>query len=139
MLDLLISPVTSIIKTVLNKTLPDKISEKEKAAISLEAERLVITELRKEEENFHQFFLQYEGAAKDVPKVIVILRSSVRPILTYILAGTFIYGFLHPSEFTTEQMSLIWNLNLLSLGFWYGERAMKNLGFTGKNIIKKEK
>ncbi len=139
MLGLLINPITSIINNILGKTLPDKISEKDRAEITLQAQRLVAEEIEKEQENFHKFFLEYEGAAKDVPKIIVILRSSVRPVLTYVLAGTFIYGFLHPLAFSPEQMNLIWNLNLLSLSFWYGERALKNLGFTGKNLIKKDK
>jgi len=55
------------------------------------------------------------------------LRASVRPILTYLLAGAFVYGFV-TRNVEPESLEMLFQLNLLSMGFWYGERALKNLG-----------
>ena len=84
-------------------------------------------EVVKAEGTFRDFVVQYEGAAKDVHVSIQILRGTVRPVLTYFLAGAFIYGFLSRNV-SDDAMEMLWQLNLLSLGFWYGERALKNLG-----------
>jgi hypothetical protein len=84
-------------------------------------------EIEKAEGSFRDFVVAYEGRGDQVHPVIQILRGSVRPILTYLLAGAFIYGFL-TRDFDPDTMEMLWQLNLLSLGFWYGERALKNLG-----------
>ncbi len=126
-----------IVKDIIPRFSGKKIDEAQEKEIALAIQTMLIKASQDEKHEFNKFFLEYEGAAKDVPKIIVMLRSSVRPVLTYVLAGAFIYGFLHPEAYSTEQMSLLWNLNLLSLGFWYGERALKNLGFTGQNMVKR--
>ena len=46
------------------------------------------------EGSFRDFVVAYEGRGEDVHPIIQILRGSVRPVLTYALAGAFIYGFL---------------------------------------------
>jgi hypothetical protein len=35
-------------------------------------------------------------------------------------------------------IDLLYRLNLISMGFWYGERAMKNLGLDLGNLFKKK-
>lgn len=57
-----------------------------------------------------------------------VLRSLVRPVLTFFLVGLYAWGFLHPAQYTTEYMQGLFQLNLISLGFWYGERALRGLG-----------
>jgi len=94
---------------------------KEKARQQME------TEIQKAEGSFRDFVVAYEGRGDQVHWSIQILRGSVRPILTYVLAGAFIYGFLSRNV-DSDAMEMLWQLNLLSLGFWYGERALKNLG-----------
>jgi len=91
------------------------------------ARQEMVKEVVKAEGTFRDFVVQYEGAAKDVHVSIQILRGTVRPVLTYFLAGAFIYGFLSRNV-SDDAMEMLWQLNLLSLGFWYGERALKNLG-----------
>ncbi len=101
---------------------------KEKARQQME------TEIQKAEGSFRDFVVAYEGRGDQVHWSIQILRGSVRPILTYVLAGAFIYGFLSRNV-DSDAMEMLWQLNLLSLGFWYGERALKNLGL---NMDKKK-
>ena len=107
--------------------IPDP-AAKEKARQQME------TEIQKAEGSFRDFVVAYEGRGDQVHWSIQILRGSVRPILTYVLAGAFIYGFLSRNV-DSDAMEMLWQLNLLSLGFWYGERALKNLGL---NMEKKK-
>jgi len=95
------------------------------------ARQQMVAEVNKAEGTFRQFIVDYEGAAKDVHFSIQILRGTVRPVLTYFLAAAFIYGFL-TRNVDQDAMEMLWQLNLLSLGFWYGERALKNLGLDFK-------
>jgi hypothetical protein len=100
--------------------IPDP-AAKEKARQQME------TEIQKAEGSFRDFVVAYEGRGDQVHWSIQILRGSVRPVITYVLAGAFIYGFLSRNV-DNDAMEMLWQLNLLSLGFWYGERALKNLG-----------
>ena len=98
------------------------------------AKRDMEREVQKAETSFRDFVVAYEGRGDQVHWTIQILRGSVRPVLTYLLAGAFIYGFL-TRNVSDDNMEMLWQLNILSLGFWYGERAAKNLGF---NFAKKK-
>ena len=100
--------------------IPDP-AAKEKARQQMESE------IQKAEGSFRDFVVAYEGRGDQVHWSIQILRGSVRPVITYVLAGAFIYGFLSRNV-DSDAMEMLWQLNLLSLGFWYGERALKNLG-----------
>lgn len=123
----MIQALLPLLQPALDKVLdniPDP-KAKEKARQSM------VAEVQKAEGTFRDFIVQYEGAAKDVHVSIQILRGTVRPVLTYFLAGAFIYGFL-TRDFDKDAMEMLWQLNLLSLGFWYGERALKNLGLDFK-------
>jgi hypothetical protein len=142
----LISPVTGIINSVINKVAGDKMSELDKAKIELEASELVQEALQQQEDSFRQFVLDYEGSAKDMPIFIQILRGSVRPVLTYVLALFWIAGYSYmfivsaiPPEkkaILTEVMDLLFKLNLISLSFWYGEKLITRTGLA--SIIKKK-
>lgn len=104
---------------------PDKTeADKAKAALLAEAAKLEQADIQ----SFRDFVVAYEGAGDKVDPWLQRLRGSVRPLLTYFLAGLFAYGFVNPDKINQDNMQLLWQLNLLSLGFWYGERALKNLG-----------
>jgi len=119
----MIANLLPILQPALGKVLdmiPDP-EAKEKARQQIELE------VQNAESSFRDFVVAYEGRGEDVHPIIQILRGSVRPVLTYALAGAFIYGFL-TRNIEKDAMEMLWQLNLLSLGFWYGERALKNLG-----------
>jgi hypothetical protein len=119
----MITSLLPILQPALGKVLdmiPDP-EAKEKARKQIELE------VQNAEGSFRDFVVAYEGRGEDVHPIIQILRGSVRPVLTYALAGAFIYGFL-TRNIDKDAMEMLWQLNLLSLGFWYGERALKNLG-----------
>lgn len=117
--------LTKIGGRVLDKVIPDpEARERAKQEFSKQAAEIDQQDLQ----SFRDFVIAYEGTGDQVHPVIQILRGSVRPILTYFLAGAFIWGFLHPGSYDAGTTDLLWKLNLISLGFWYGERALKNLG-----------
>lgn len=87
---------------------------------------------------FREFVVEYEGAAKDVHPALQIYRGSVRPTITYALAGTFIYGFVNPDIFNKDTMTLLFQLNLLSMSFWYGEKALRGIGLDLTRLGKKK-
>lgn len=117
--------IVSIGDKVIDRMIPDpEAAAKAKAEFAREAALLDQGEVRE----FHDFVVDYEGKAADVHPALQMLRGSVRPVLTYALAGAYIWGFLHPNTFTPEVMTGLFQLNLISLGFWYGEKALKRLG-----------
>lgn len=129
---LLIGPIGKILDKTLDRVLPDRDArEKAKAEMIKLSSEIDLKEIK----DFQDFMIGYEGKGDQVHWSIQILRGSVRPIMTYFLAAAYVWGFLHPAEFNLEQMQGLFQLNLISLGFWYGERALKNLGL---NLGKKE-
>jgi len=130
----MVDAILGLVGKVADKFFPDKTQqEKFKHELALEMMR----EASKENSEFRNFFIKYEGELKDIPKSMQILRTSVRPVLTYVSMGAYIWGFLHPETFTPQQMALLNNLLLLMLAFWFGERAVKNLGLV--DVLKGKK
>ena len=125
MINTILGPILGIADKVLDRVIPDpEARAKAKLEFAQQASKLG----REDIKEFHEFVVQYEGAGEKVHPVIQILRGSVRPVLTYALAGAYIYGFMNPATFTPDVMSGLFNLNIISLGFWYGNRALKDLG-----------
>ena len=122
---LIIGSLLKVGENVFNRIFPDA----EQAA---EATREFEKELKnidlEKDSAFREFVVAYEGKGEAVHPLIQILRGSVRPVLTYTLAGFFLFGFINPSLVDAETIELLWKLNLISLSFWYGERALSNLG-----------
>lgn len=121
----ILGPLSEVAGRVIDRIWPDKEkADKVKKEFMLQAAQLEQSEV----ESFQKFVVEYEGAGDKVHPVLQILRGSVRPVITYFLAGLYGYGFLNPGDFTPDFMQGLFQLNLISLGFWYGERALKNLG-----------
>lgn len=128
---LLIGPLAELAGKVFDRVLPDqKAADQAKAEFALQAAQMEQADISE----FHDFVIAYEGKGDTVGAVLQFLRGSVRPVLTYVLAGLYGWGFLHPTVFTPEVSQGLFQLNLISLGFWYGERALANLGL---NLAKK--
>ena len=122
---LLLTPLLKLGETVFDRFFPDA-EEANKAKILLASEIAKI-DLEKDSA-FRDFVVAYEGQGDKVHPAIQILRGSVRPVVSYTLVGFFIYGFVNPSLVEPATLDLLWKLNLISLGFWFGERSLKNLG-----------
>ena len=131
---LLLTPLLNIGEKIFDKFFPDP-EEAARAKIALATE-LASIDLEKDSA-FRKFVVEYEDKGSEVHPVIQILRGSVRPVVTYTLAGFFLYGFINPALVETVTMDLLWKLNLVSLGFWYGSRSLEQLGFNFKDRAKK--
>ena len=125
MISTLIAPVLGIADKVLERVIPDP-EQKHKAKLEFANQLARLNQEDKKE--FHDFIVAYEGTGEKVHPIIQVLRGSVRPVITYFLVAVYAYGFLNPGDFDASIMQGLFQLNLISLGFWYGERALKNLG-----------
>jgi hypothetical protein len=85
-----------------------------------------------------QFALEYEGKASEIPSSLIWLRSSVRPILTYVITGAYIWGWLgaSPQVFTPDRMDMLHSALMLVLFFWFGERMVTRSGIV--DVLKRK-
>jgi len=122
----LLAPLLGIGEKVIDKIWPDpETAARAKIEMANEFANIDL----KQDQSFRDFLVAYEGRGDQVHPFVQILRGTVRPIITYTLAGFFLYGFIQgPSAVDPDTMTMLWQLNLISMGFWYGERALKNLG-----------
>ena len=134
-----ISAGIDLVKTFANKFLRDKMSEEDQKKLELEAEAFVMKEARKVDSSFRQFVVEYEGAAKDVPRVIVVFRALIRPAFT-VLVGYLDYLFFTgaTSAWDPEAIALLKSVNIIVLMFWFGERAVVNSGIIDKLLNRKQ-
>lgn len=120
---------------------PPSMSDKEKSELSMriaEAANKQANEAAKlaneAEAEFNSRIKDLEGTAKDLKSipiigpVVIFLRGCQRPVWGY---STLYMDFMIFSgkwaDITEMQESALWVINLLVLGFLFGERAIKNL------------
>ena len=128
---------------------PPRLSEGERAQIeqaiqqsAREHEVRLLTLAQEEQEEFNQRIKDLEGTSADLiqagwfGRVIIFLRGAQRPVWGF---GVLILDFmvfsgswqLRPMDVGGGQMvdlvSTFWAINLLVLGFLFGERAVKNV------------
>lgn len=123
---LLVGPLANLIDSVIDKIAPDKMGEGEREKLRILAQQEAAKQLKEKEAEFYDFVIKYEGQAKDMPRSIQVLRGLVRPVLTFMLALLFGYGFIE--NYSSELMDLLFKLNLISLSFWYGEKLVTRSG-----------
>jgi len=120
---------------------PPSMTDKEKADLSIqinkeanmqanEAARIV----NEERAEFNNRIKDMEGTANDLKSIaffgplIIFLRGCQRPVWGY---ATLYMDFMvfsgRWSKLTEMQESALWVINLLVLGFLFGERAVKNI------------
>jgi hypothetical protein len=131
----IVKSVSGIVGEVVKRVLPaEKMSEGERLIVETQAKQVAQEMIMNEDSELRQFFLEYEGRAKDMPKSIQILRASVRPILTYVFGITTIYLFWSGAEVPTY----LYQMDLIILVFWFGERAVRNYIKTKKGAENNE-
>ncbi len=128
--------IGGLLDKILDKVAKDKVDDATMEQLRQEAQRMLSDEGQEDLQAFYNFIIDYEGKASEHGKFIQWLRGSVRPILTYVFSGFFIYivftwmtGEKLPPESLTA-VKLVFGINLLTLGFWFGERAIQRSGIT---------
>jgi len=129
-----ISSGIGLIRDGLKRLWPEPMSKEKEA----EVDALV-------ESGFRNFVIQYEGSMKDykdipiIGPIVLLFRGLIRPSFTC-LVGYLDYIFITGTNFTQPQAELIKAMTLITLFFWFGERAVKNSGLLEaiSNFIKKK-
>ena len=98
----------------------------------LRAKQALEKQLLESENSFRDFVVAYEGRGDQVHPAVQILRSSVRPLITY--AGFICLFVAIFQNYPIEVLEMIFKLNLLTLTFWFGSKSLERLGFTGETF-----
>ena len=121
-------PITSI-SNLVSKGLDKLVSDKgTKEKLAFELQKFILGQGLQEDSDFRNFILQYEGKAEDTPTLINYLRTSVRPVLTYVISGAYIWGWVHPEAYTETQMLVLKPMVIIVLLFWFGDRMIQRSG-----------
>jgi hypothetical protein len=128
--------IGGLLDKILDKVAKDKVDDATMERLKQEAQRMLSDEGQEDLQAFYNFIIDYEGKASEHGKFIQWLRGSVRPVLTYVFSGFFIYivftwmtGEKLP-EGSLTAVKLVFGINILTLGFWFGERAIERSGIT---------
>ena len=131
----------TLLDKILDKVAKDKVDDATMEELKQTAQKMLMDEGQEELQQFYDFIIEYEGKASDHGRFIQWLRGSVRPILTYVFSGFFIYiiymwmtGTDLPPD-SLVAVKLIFALNLVTLTFWFGERALQRSGIV--ELLKK--
>lgn len=126
--------IGSLLDKILDKVAKDKVDDATMERLHQEAQRMLSDEGQEDLQAFYNFIIDYEGKASEHGRFIQWLRGSVRPILTYVFSAFFIYivftwitGEDLP-EGSLTAVKLVFGINILTLGFWFGERAIERSG-----------
>lgn len=120
-----ISTAIDAAMAVIKRIFPEKMSEEKEAEVKGSLEQ-----------TFRTFVIEYEGAAKDLPKPILYLRSLIRPVFTCMIGYIdYMYFSAVAGSWAPEKIALLKAINMIVLFFWFGERAVTNSGIIG--LLKK--
>jgi hypothetical protein len=124
-----LSAIFGLIETGLDKFIPDKMDEADRNQLKANMTKFMANQALTENSDFRKFILQYEGAAKDIPTLLIWFRSAIRPAFTC-LVGYLDYQYFTGATTTwaPESIALLKAINIIVLAFWFGERAVKNSG-----------
>lgn len=108
--------------------------QKEMSQLELEKSKEVNKAIAEAESAINDRIAQYEGTAKDlaqmpvIGRIVLFARGCQRPLWGF---ATMYCDFMWFSgewpTMTDQQQSALWVINLLVLGFLFGERAVKNV------------
>jgi len=131
----LIDTVIATGVSIFNRILPDKTQA---TAAANEFEAAMRKAAMQEDGAWRQFVIEYTGKLADIPKPIQYLRSLVRPLLTFLITGAYVWGWSKPGAFSSDQMDSLSPAMLLVLAFWFGEKALSRTGLVDILAKKRE-
>jgi len=134
--------VGSKVMDIIDRQFPGKLTAQERAELDLSLQRLdaerekegnkVIMEASKA---LNARIAEYEGTAADIKSMfivgplVIMIRSLFRPICSYVTLYLDYYYFVLGGSIDWQDgtSTLLLVINLIVLGFWFGERTIKNL------------
>lgn len=144
--------VDSVLKTV-EKYLPPDLSPTEKAAMELELQKLAFEKQKQAdaimadaEKRVTERISLLEGTATDLRAIpwlgpiMLFLRGAQRPVWGFAVLYSDLMWFSGKwGTLTQQQESALWVINLLVLGFIFGERAVANIAPIIGDILARRK
>ena len=120
---------------------PPDMSDEQKAQVKLQLEKLQLEKqveanraLLDAEKSVNERVAQLEGTAKDllgmpvIGRVVLFARGCQRPAWGFgVMYADLMWFSGQWVDMTQQQESALWVINLLVLGFLFGERAVKNV------------
>jgi len=148
--DFLSGGIGSSIVDAVKSYYPPSMSESEKSELSFRIEQSVQKQANdaarianEERAEFNERIKSMEGTANDLKSIpiighiVIFLRGCQRPVWGY---ATLYIDFMVFSgawnDLSDTQESALWVINLLVLGFLFGERAVKNVSPIIERLIK---
>lgn len=126
------NPITAVLdvgERVLDKF---KMSKDEKERLKQEWRLATLEAAQEEKGAFREFVLRYEGEAAELPKLLLYMRSSVRPVVTYVVLALVVWlqyaVFQDPSAELGRLPDLVYSLAWIVFAFWFGDRLLKRSG-----------
>lgn len=144
--------VDSVIKTV-EKYLPPDMGPAEKASMELELQRMAFEKQKQAdsmmadaERRVTERISLLEGTATDlrsiplIGPIMLFMRGAQRPVWGFaVLYADMMWFSGKWGVMTAQQESALWVINLLVLGFVFGERAVANLAPVISDIMSRRK
>jgi len=135
-----------VLDTIIGR-FPEKMSDEDRHQAEIEVMKIVnekeieaLKQWNEQERNFQKFITDMEGtsaALKQMPiigRAILFLRGAFRPLMAFGIAYTDLQVFSggwNLQEVGGAQADQVWSLlyviNFLVIGFYFGERALRNL------------
>lgn len=128
------------VKDLVTQYFPPDMSETAKAELSLKLAKLeaektaaINGNLSDAEKTLNQRIAEQEGTASDlkqlpfIGRIVLFLRGLQRPLWGFFTMYIDFIWFTTSPEFTKQQQTALITINILVLGFLFGERTIKNL------------
>lgn len=129
------------IKDVVMSYYPPELSPQKKAELQTSLQKMLHEKemqanemLNRQAELLNKRIAEQEGTAKDlkalpvIGNIVIFLRGAQRPVWGFAtLYMDYKWFFVAGNEFTEQQQTALIVINVLVLGFLFGERTLKNL------------
>ena len=140
LVDVVTGGVGDRVLDVIERQFPGKLSASEQAALQKELALIdnakaveANTAIQEAAETLNRRIAEHEGTASEIKDIwvigplIILARSMFRPTCSYVTLYIDYQYFKAPKAFPEDAGTLLLVMNFIILGFWFGERTVKNL------------
>ncbi len=118
--------IVDLVDTVFDRLVPDK---NKAAQIKAQFNKELMQAMLQERDMMQKFILDYEGRATEVPKFVLLMRSLIRPVFTWLfglIGAAWVVGqALGVIQKNMPQALAVWVGIVMS--FWFGGRFFEKI------------